>query len=92
MGKRRASITCAQKTYESLDIKLVGQKKRKKKNSAFAHKDAMGCVPMSIVFDRGGEEERRGGRGMMQRALCFEFEHVWQHAPQFEPLPELCPD
>jgi hypothetical protein len=91
VGKRRASVTCAQKTYESLDIKLVGQKKRKKKNSAFAHEDAA-CVPVSVVFDRGEEEERRGGRGMTQRASRFEFEHVWQHAPQFEPPPGLCPD
>ena len=91
VGKCRASITCVQKTYESLDIKLVGQKKRKKKNSVFAHKDAV-CIPMSIVFDRGEEEKRRGGRGMRQRALHFKFKHVWQHAPQFEPLPGLCPD
>ena len=53
-------------------LTLVNQKKKKKKNLAFAHKDAMVCVPVGAVVFKvsqgpGGGEERRGeGRGKVR--------------------------
>ena len=44
---------------------LVGEKKEKRKrkrrkNSSVSQEDAMACVPASVVFKRGGGEDRRG--------------------------------
>ena len=53
-------------------LKISKEKKEKKNNSLFTHKDATVCVPVSsVIFKRGGEE-RRGGKRRGEERRCHE--------------------